>query len=179
MDNTTVNGIVLNDSISNCLLKLQNNRAASLAELLDDSIGFLLEYSGYFYDNSKTFLDVLATLHNARTEFLGLIPNQRRCPMKKPIGFRSYQNDEEPDKRDELEKQQAERQKAIANFIGQNYSPIGTTSQKCYKTTAELVYELSNIVDAAPMALAKQLADAGYHVEYLAGQPYWVMYERA
>ena len=48
MDNTTVNGIVLDDSISNCLLKLQNNRAASLAELLDDSIGFLLEYSGYF-----------------------------------------------------------------------------------------------------------------------------------
>ncbi len=48
--------------------------------------------------------------------------------MKKPIGFRSYQNDEEPDKQDELEKQQAERQKAIANFIGQNYSPIGTTS---------------------------------------------------
>ena len=36
MDNTTVNGIVLDDSISNCLLKLQNNRAASLAELLDD-----------------------------------------------------------------------------------------------------------------------------------------------
>ena len=77
MDNTTVNGIVLDDSISNCLLKLQNNRAASLAELLDDSIGFLLEYSGYFYDNSKTFLDVLATLHNARTEFLGLIPKQK------------------------------------------------------------------------------------------------------
>lgn len=43
--------------------------------------------------------------------------------MSKKIGFRSYQNDEEPDKRDELEKQQAERQKAIANFIGQNYSP--------------------------------------------------------
>lgn len=81
--------------------------------------------------------------------------------MSKKIGFRSYQNDEEPDKQDELEKQQAERQKAIANFIGQNYSPIGTTSQKCYKTTAELVYELSNIVDVAPMALAKQLADGG------------------
>lgn len=43
--------------------------------------------------------------------------------MSKKIGFRSYQNDEEPDKQDELEKQQAERQKAIANFIGQNYSP--------------------------------------------------------
>ena len=39
--------------------------------------------------------------------------------MKKPIGFRSYQNDEEPDKQDELEKQQAERQKAIAFKIKQ------------------------------------------------------------
>ena len=29
--------------------------------------------------------------------------------MSKKIGFRSYQNDEEPDKRDELEKQQAGR----------------------------------------------------------------------
>ena len=62
MDNTTVNGIVLDDSISNCLLKLQNNRAASLAELLDDSIGFLLEYSGYFYDNSKTFFGCFSNI---------------------------------------------------------------------------------------------------------------------
>ena len=59
-----------------------------------------------------------------------------------------------------------------------NYSPIGATSQKCYKTTVELVYELSNIVDVAPMELAKQLTDARYHVEYLAGQPYWVLYEK-
>ena len=76
-------------------------------------------------------------------------------------------------------KNQAERQKAIADFIGHNYSPIGATSQKCYKTTVELVYELSNIVDVAPMELAKQLTDARYHVEYLAGQPYWVLYDEA
>ena len=98
--------------------------------------------------------------------------------MSKKIGFRSYQVDEEPDKLDELEKQQAERQKDMADFLVQSYSHIGTTSQKCYKTTAELVYELSNIIDIAPMELAKQLADAGYHIEYLAGQPYWVMYEK-
>ena len=99
--------------------------------------------------------------------------------MSKKIGFRSYQNDEEPDKQDELEKHQTEKQKNKTILIGQKYSPIGTTSEKGYKTSAELVYELSNIVDVAPMALAKQLSDAGYHVEYLAGQPYWVMYERA
>lgn len=98
--------------------------------------------------------------------------------MSKKIGFRSYQDNEEPDKQDELEKQQAERQKAIANFLGQNYSPIGSTSAKCYKTTAELIYDLSNIISVRPNELAKQLADAGYHVEYLAGQPYWVMYEK-
>lgn len=62
MDNTTVNGIVLNDSISNCLLKLQNNRAASLAELLDDSIGFLLEYSGYFYDKFKNIFGCFSNI---------------------------------------------------------------------------------------------------------------------
>lgn len=94
--------------------------------------------------------------------------------MSKKIGFRSYQDNEEPEKQDILEKQ-----KAIADFLGHNYSPIGATSQKCYKSTAELVYDLSNIVDVAPMELAKQLTDARYHVEYLAGQPYWVMYEKS
>lgn len=98
--------------------------------------------------------------------------------MSKKIGFRSYQDNGEPDKQDELEKQQAERKKAIAEFIGHNYSPIGTTSQKCYKTSAELVYDISNIIAVCPAELAKQLSDAGYRVEYLAGQPYWVLYEK-
>ena len=99
--------------------------------------------------------------------------------MSKKIGFRSYQDNGEPDKQDELEKQQAERKKAIAEFIGHNYSPLGTTSQKCYKTSAELVYDISNIIAVRPAELAKQLSDAGYRVEYLAGQPYWVLYEKA
>ena len=99
--------------------------------------------------------------------------------MSKKIRFRSYQDNGEPDKQDELEKQQAERKKAIAEFIGHNYSPIGATSQKCYKTSAELVYDISNIIAVCPAELAKQLSDAGYRVEYLAGQPYWVLYEKA
>ena len=101
-------------------------------------------------------------VNNEQEDRIPFLPGQRRTGQTRRIGEATSRT-----------------QKAIANFIGQNYSPIGTTSQKCYKTTAELVYELSNIVDVAPMALAKQLADAGYHVEYLAGQPYWVMYERA
>lgn len=99
--------------------------------------------------------------------------------MSRKIGFRSYYENEEQDKQDEQKKKETERQKAIADFIGHNYSPIGATSQKCYKTTTELVYDLSNIVDVAPMELARQLTDARYAIEYLAGQPYWVMYEKS
>lgn len=77
MKNVTVNEIVLNESISKNLLSLQKFRAASLAELLDDSIGFLLENNNCFFDKPQAFLDVLATLHDARTEFLGLIPNEK------------------------------------------------------------------------------------------------------
>lgn len=96
--------------------------------------------------------------------------------MSKKIGFRHYDNEEENvDK--ELQQEKA-RNKAIAEFLGANYSPIGTISQKCYKTTADLSYDLSNIIRVGPAELAKQLADAGYHVEYIAGQPFWVLYER-
>ena len=101
--------------------------------------------------------------------------------MSKKIGFRSYyenEKDEKEQEQNELEKIKAEQQKAIANFLGQNYSPIGSTSAKCFKTTDELIYDLSNIISVRPTELAKQLTDAGYNVEYLAGQPYWVMYEK-
>lgn len=101
--------------------------------------------------------------------------------MSKKIGFRSYyenEKDEKEQEQNELEKIKAEQQKAIANFLGQNYSPIGSTSAKCFKTTDELIYDLSDIISVRPTELAKQLTDAGYHVEYLAGQPYWVMYEK-
>ena len=95
--------------------------------------------------------------------------------MSKKIGFRNYGQDD-PDAQDRQE--QDNEDKAIVEFLSANYSPIGTTSQKCYKTTAELVYDLENIVPVSPVELAKQLSAAGYHVEYMAGQPYWVMYEK-
>lgn len=98
----------------------------------------------------------------------------------RPIGFRACNDDykQEQDLQEKLEKEKAEKQRAIADFLGQNYMPIGATSALCYKTTAELVYDLSNIIEVAPVELARQLSAAGYHVEYLAGQPYWVMYEK-
>lgn len=93
--------------------------------------------------------------------------------MTKKIGFRHYQEDDDAKKQDKQE-----RQTAIADFLRQNYAPIGPTSQKVYKTTAELQYDLQNIIDVPANELARQLTEARFAIEYVCGQPFWVLYER-
>lgn len=92
--------------------------------------------------------------------------------MTKKIGFRHHQEDD--DKKQEGQKQQT----AIADFLRQNYAPIGPTSQKVYKTTSELQYDLQNITDVPANELAKQLTEAHFAIEYVCGQPFWVLYEK-
>ncbi len=93
--------------------------------------------------------------------------------MTKKIGFRHYQEDDDAKKQDKQE-----RQTAIADFLRQNYAPIGPTSQKVYKTTAELQYDLQNIIDVPTNELARQLTEARFAIEYVCGQPFWVLYEK-
>lgn len=93
--------------------------------------------------------------------------------MTKKIGFRHYQENDDAKKQDKQE-----RQTAIADFLRQNYAPIGPTSQKVYKTTAELQYDLQNIIDVPANELARQLTEARFAIEYVCGQPFWVLYER-
>lgn len=96
--------------------------------------------------------------------------------MAKKIGFTNYQEEDNP----EEEKKKEERKKvdAVAGFLKANFSPIGPTSQKVYKTSAELSYMLENIIYIRPGFIAKVLSEAGYRIEYISGQPYWVMYEK-
>lgn len=93
--------------------------------------------------------------------------------MTKKIGFRHYQEDDDAKKQDKQE-----RQTAIADFLRQNYAPIGATSQKVYKTTTELQYDLQNIIDVPANELARQLTEARFAIEYVCGQPFWVLYEK-
>ena len=95
--------------------------------------------------------------------------------MSKKIGFRQYQEQDEDDKQKQDEQK---RQTAIADFLRHNYAPIGATSQKVYKTTAELKYDLQNIIDVSAVELAKQLTEARFTTEYVCGQPFWVLYEK-
>ncbi|WP_334166617.1 hypothetical protein [Phocaeicola paurosaccharolyticus] len=90
------------------------------------------------------------------------------------IGFKNYEYDPEKDE----EKKEDKKSTAIAEFIKTHYSPIGATSDKVYKTSLEIRYDLSNIVDVTVAELATQLSSAGFHVEYIGGQPFWVMYEK-
>lgn len=90
--------------------------------------------------------------------------------MAKKIGFRQY---------DDAEKEEKKKQSmAMAEFLKQKYSPIGATADKCYKTIDELVYELDNIVSVTRNELAMQLSLAGFKTEFIAGVPYWVLYEK-
>lgn len=95
--------------------------------------------------------------------------------MNKKIGFRHYQEQGEDDKQKQEEQK---RKAAIADFLRQNYAPIGATSQKVYKTTAELQYDLQNIIDVPANELAMQLTEARFAIEYVCGQPFWVLYEK-
>lgn len=77
MSTTTKNGVVLNERISKKLAFLQDGYAKAIADGLDNAIGYLLEEMGSEYRNPKDFIATLTTLHNARTELLGLIPNEK------------------------------------------------------------------------------------------------------
>ena len=92
--------------------------------------------------------------------------------MSKKIGFRSYE--EEPDKKPNKDRVP----KPVIEYLAQTYAPIGLTEAKCYKTIDELVYELSNIGPVGKCLLSDQLSQAGYKVEFVAGVPYWVLYEK-
>lgn len=85
MSDMVVNGVILNESISEHLRSLQDWEAKFLSELLDDAIGFRLGNSSFFEDDAKKFVGVLTTLHTARIQFLELIPD-KRSEENKPKG---------------------------------------------------------------------------------------------
>lgn len=73
-----VNGIVLNEQISENLCKLQDGYADVLACEIDEAISFLLENRSMLADDGNELLNILGTLHYAKVEFLGLIPQREK-----------------------------------------------------------------------------------------------------
>lgn len=82
MNAAYVNGVVLNECISNKLGELQQGYAVAIAEGLDNAIGFLLEKTYIEDSDPKELLGVLSTLHNARIELLALVPTTEKGGSK-------------------------------------------------------------------------------------------------
>ena len=78
MSATIVNGVIIDDTISKALIGLQEWYADALATGLDGAIGFLLENSNYLNGDDRELLNVLGTLHNAKTEILALVPHTEK-----------------------------------------------------------------------------------------------------
>lgn len=72
---TNINGVVLDERIAYTLQKLQDGGASAIASGLDKVIGYLLEEAADC-DNPKDTVNMLFTLHYARTELLALVPNE-------------------------------------------------------------------------------------------------------
>lgn len=69
-----------------------------------------------------------------------------------------------------------ERIDKLTEFIRQSFSPIGKTEDKEFKTTADIQYMYDNIMSLSASDIAEAMAKAGFRIEYVGGQPYWVMY---
>lgn len=69
------------------------------------------------------------------------------------------------------------KSKMIESFISANYSPIGIASSRIYKTSADLVYDISEVISLSTNDIAKALLSSNYVIRYIAGVPYWEMYE--
>lgn len=76
MNATTINGIILDERITQSIISLQGDYGKAIARGLDDAIGYLLEVVGLECNDPRKLLNILSTLHNARTELLGIIPEQ-------------------------------------------------------------------------------------------------------
>lgn len=75
---STLNGIILDDSITKRLSSLQQGYADAIVSGLDYAIGFILENVDSSDLDPKKLINVLGSLHNARTELLGLIPDVKK-----------------------------------------------------------------------------------------------------
>lgn len=82
MTTTKVNGIVLSEKVSEKLSFLQQGYAQAIAAGLDNAIGFLLEECNQGGLDPQNLIYVLGTQHNARTELLGLIPEEEKGGVK-------------------------------------------------------------------------------------------------
>ena len=92
--------------------------------------------------------------------------------MKK-IGFvPSVSNEEEKKQGEDFDEQM------VSRYIDENYSPDGDVSQKEFRTTLELITEMSEMVSIGMNTVNRILQGKGFKTIFIDGVSNWVMYEK-
>lgn len=88
------------------------------------------------------------------------------------IGFTA--DNEEDNKR--IDREDSEL-KMIADFINQRYSPSGSSTQICFKTSREIAYELREMTLTTIINVSRAMRKANYEIKIIGDTPHWVMYD--
>lgn len=67
-------------------------------------------------------------------------------------------------------------EKLAIEYIEQNYTPTGDVEKKEFRTTLELIVEMSEMVTISMNDLNSILKDQGFRTIFIEGVSHWVMY---
>lgn len=96
------------------------------------------------------------------------------------IGFFQGDNDtdDEKDGEDPFFKLLTVNKDQVKKFIEASYDPTGSTEQKEFKTSAELIYMLRETIDVSIKVVNEVMNDLQYQMQYIDQIPNWVLYSK-
>lgn len=99
---------------------------------------------------------------------------------RRRIGFcpDDIDTDDEKGGEDWLTKMFTANKEHVKQFIEANYTPIGSTEQKDFKTSAELIYMLSETIDVSIKVVNEVMNELQYQMQYIDQVPNWVLYSK-
>lgn len=98
---------------------------------------------------------------------------------RKKIGFVKGDFDEEENKEgteDPFFKMFTVNKALVKQFIENSFNPVGTTSNKEFKTSAELVYMLREFGNPSMRVVNEIMNELNYKLIFIEGVPNWIVY---
>ena len=99
---------------------------------------------------------------------------------RKRIGFcpDDIDNDDKQGSEDWLTKMFAVNKEHVKQFIEASYTPSGSTEQKEFKTSAEIIYILRETIDVSIKVVNEVMIDLKYQMQYIDQVPNWILYSK-
>lgn len=98
--------------------------------------------------------------------------------MSKKIGFAPTTKGEKEQEEDPFIKAHKAKIALISEFIEANYSPIGCTDQKNFRTSAELEFYLKETISVSLSNINEVMKELKFKLIFLEGVPNWIVYEK-